>query len=259
MKLPADFDVLSSSQPTLQAFYNPEHALIRIQVPDLDQEERTPSTIVLVLDVSGSMGGAAASHDDSDGAPGLSQLDIVKHTSRTLVESLSERDQLALVAFHSTASTVFPLQFMTTENKQAATTAIDSLAPLGSTNLYDGLIQGLELVQAQQEKNLPASNPNVLVLTDGMPNASPPRGELASLQRYMENHPTLAATTRICDIRFWLPAQKQTFGRDCASRSIGLRLYSRCLLCRDRLCQRARQYRSNSAHGHYTTTRRASL
>lgn len=51
-----------------------ENALVRIEVSDDPSSQHIPSTIVLVLDESGSMALPAVHHDDSDGNSGLSQV-----------------------------------------------------------------------------------------------------------------------------------------------------------------------------------------
>lgn len=176
-------------QICLQAFYNCNNqALIRVQASEDATTAHVPSTVFLVLDISGSMGAAASMHDDSDGASGLSQLDIVKHAARTIIESLHEQDQLAVVAFASHVKTVFNLAPMTAENRRSAWRAVDALYPTSSTNLYGGLIQALDLIKEQQ---VMPSNPNVMLLTDGMPNVTPPRGELKSLTNYLDANPEL--------------------------------------------------------------------
>ncbi|KAL7572488.1 hypothetical protein ACA910_000315 [Epithemia clementina (nom. ined.)] len=167
-----------------------KHALVRIEASDDATAEHVPSTFVLVLDESGSMGSPAVHHDDSDGSSGLSQLDVVKHASRTIIETLSEHDRLAVVAFSDQARVILPLTFMTSVNKKNANKKIDELLPTFSTNLYDGLLTALEMIRA--ESTTPA-NANVMVLTDGMPNVRPPRGELDTLQRYLDSHPAQRA------------------------------------------------------------------
>jgi hypothetical protein len=184
----------------LKALYNCNNqAMIQIQASDDATLDHVPSTVILVIDVSGSMAAAASMHDDSDGASGLSQLDIVKHASRTTIESLHKQDQLAVVAFSTDVEIVVPLLPMTDENRRRAWNAVDSLTPTNQTNLYGGLIQALELLRTQE--SMP-SNPNIMLLTDGMPNISPPRGELQSLRNYLDANPLLQQHVRIATFGF---------------------------------------------------------
>lgn len=185
---------------------NKTPALIQLQVSNATDNgannnvERPPSTVVLVIDESGSMQNSAAMHDDSDGASGLSQLDIVKHAARTVVEILSDNDHLAVVAFSSTARTVLPLTPMTAKNRDRAKKTISDLHCRDSTNLYDGLIMALDLIRNAQTNA--TKNSNVMLLTDGLPNVSPPRGELASLQRYLESQEPGRVCPRISTFGF---------------------------------------------------------
>ena len=113
---------------------------------------------------------------------------MVKHASRTIVGMLSESDSLAIVAFSEKARVLLPLTKMTERNKTIANEKIECLEPRYSTNLYDGLHTALELIRGQQDSSA-LSNANVMLLTDGLPNVSPPRGELETLQRYLDTYP----------------------------------------------------------------------
>ena len=73
---------------------------------DLPSEgiSRSPCDVCCVIDVSGSMGseayvtnttGATESH-------GMTTLDVVKHAVRTLVQSMSPEDRMAVVVFSTT-------------------------------------------------------------------------------------------------------------------------------------------------------------
>jgi hypothetical protein len=68
-----------------------------------------PCDIVLVIDVSGSMGALAPAPPTEKGQKaeqtGLTVLDLAKHAANTIIESLDSRDRLAIVKF-STKSKV---------------------------------------------------------------------------------------------------------------------------------------------------------
>lgn len=84
---------------------------------------------------------------------------------------------------------------MTTPGKRTVLKAIAGLRPNGSTNLWDGLKAGMNLLNDNIEKpsgtNLGPTNrlSTVFILTDGMPNIHPPRGEISMLKLYMDAHP----------------------------------------------------------------------
>ena len=73
-------------------------------------EERTPTDIVVCIDISGSMQteASAAGVESS----GLSMLDIVKHAVVTIAEVLKPNDRLGVVAWSSTAKVVTELTSM---------------------------------------------------------------------------------------------------------------------------------------------------
>lgn len=68
---------------------------------------RATCDIILVIDVSGSMSSAAPVPDVGDGSDresaGLSVLDLVKHASKTILETLGSSDRLGIVTFSDDA------------------------------------------------------------------------------------------------------------------------------------------------------------
>ena len=87
--------------------------LIRVRCSDDDSARHHPTTIVCVLDVSYSMDSIATIHGDNEGRSGLTLLDIVKHATRTVIESLGGHDSLAIVTYSDISSVVLPLTKMT--------------------------------------------------------------------------------------------------------------------------------------------------
>jgi hypothetical protein len=120
---------------------------------------------------------------------GLTILDIVKHAVKTIVHTLKDVDRFALIAFDDAADRVLNLTDMTEEGKTRAIEAIDGLMPRGRTNIWGGVLEGMEALQASEIKGRQGS---LLLLTDGLPNISPPRGHIAELRDYKEKHPDLA-------------------------------------------------------------------
>ena len=152
---------------------------------------RIPVDICCVIDVSGSMG-TEAKLQNSEGkseAHGLSILDIVLHSVRTIIHILSEHDRLALVVYSTTARTILPLTYMTASGRQSALNSIATLRPEDQTNLWDGLVHGLDILS--QDSNRMG---HILLLTDGQPNVVPPRGHIPMLQRYKDQRGTLPAS-----------------------------------------------------------------
>lgn len=61
----------------------------------------------------------------------------------------------------------------------------------GSTNLWGGLENGLELIR---EANEPGKNAAVFLFTDGQPNVIPPEGHLPALRKYKDTHKQFTCT-----------------------------------------------------------------
>jgi len=152
--------------------------LVRVKVPDDASERHLPASIVCVIDESYSMDGAATTEEDQEGKSGLSLLDIVKHATQTVIETLGPKDELAIVTYADSAEVKLPFMQMTPDNKQKASQVVKSLRTHGSTNLWSGLLQAMELVSKTAK--------DIFLLTDGMPNIHPPRGELETFQRYQK-------------------------------------------------------------------------
>ena len=129
-----------------------------------------PCDIVLVIDVSGSMGADArvpTNPGETSERFGLSVLDLVKHAALTILETLDDEDRLGIVTFASKAKVIQPLTFMTKKNKKKAKSNIQSMHPLDMTNLWHGIRDGLSLFNDDVgDGRVPA----VMVLTDGLPN-----------------------------------------------------------------------------------------
>jgi len=163
------------------------HAMFSIIPPNKKESKtRTPSTVCCVIDVSGSMGEEAriqAEVGKSEGF-GFSILDLVKHSVRTIISSLGDEDKLALVSFTDEAQVVLELTKMDDAGKTQAEAALEALRPLNSTNIWDGLYKGLEVLRNGDSDK----NSAIFLLTDGQPNIEPPRGHLPMLQKYKDEH-----------------------------------------------------------------------
>jgi len=103
-----------------------------------------------------------------------------------VIHTLHENDTLSLVSFSSSATTVFTSIGMTESGKAEAERKLESLAPSGQTNLWDGLLQGMQALKEVR----PGSGRlgACLLLTDGLPNVAPPRGTVEMLKRFRAEH-----------------------------------------------------------------------
>eukprot|EP01118_Nematostelium_gracile_P010580 TRINITY_DN3664_c0_g1_i1.p1 TRINITY_DN3664_c0_g1~~TRINITY_DN3664_c0_g1_i1.p1 ORF type:complete len:804 (-),score=283.41 TRINITY_DN3664_c0_g1_i1:97-2508(-) len=157
-------------------------------------KERQPVDICCVIDISGSMGEEAAIQDENGKKEqhGLTLLNIVVHAVKTIVAAASDKDRVAVVTYHTTVETLFPLTLMTEANKKTLLAKLDTLTDQDSTNIWGGLETGLEIMRNRSNANERMGS--LLLLTDGQPNISPPRGEVEMLVRYKEKYPETACS-----------------------------------------------------------------
>jgi Ca-activated chloride channel family protein len=113
---------------------------------------RTPLNLCLVIDRSGSM----------EGPP----LDYVKQACSYVVDLLSPNDILSIVTFEETVDVLMPPQRVT--DKPRIKDGIQRLMPGNTTNLYDGLLLGMQQVMTISD---PGRATRLVVLTDGDPTA----------------------------------------------------------------------------------------
>ena len=170
----------------------PEHGrmnrMISIVPPSVSDEGcRKAVHLCLVVDTSGSMGAETFPLDQVPERSGLSLLDIVKHAMRTIVAAMDARDQLSVVSFSTNSRTLFSARKMDEEGKQNSIRDIQTLFPGGQTNLCSGILDGLEIIRSHAD-NDGRRTEAIFVLTDGVPNISPPRGTLTCVRRYLDQH-----------------------------------------------------------------------
>jgi Ca-activated chloride channel homolog len=129
------------------------HLVATVVTAALDVETARPDlSIVLALDVSGSMNG-----------PPLEQ--VVRSVER-IVDLLGERDKLGIVAFSEGATEVCPLAPMSAETRRAVKARVRRLRADGGTNAEAGLLRARGLLPRRGERERQA----VLLLSDGIPN-----------------------------------------------------------------------------------------
>ncbi|KAF3915116.1 hypothetical protein ABW20_dc0101116 [Dactylellina cionopaga] len=165
--------------------------------------KRAPVDLCCVIDVSGSMEESAPAQSEdgkSKEDTGLTILDIVKHAMKTIIATLNDDDRLAIVAFDTRAELITDFQSSTTSGKSSLNASVDRLQPKASTNLWDGLKMGMNLLHDLQHKSEGSSSSttakkaegrlaSLFILTDGQPNVNPPRGHVPMLQQWLESHP----------------------------------------------------------------------
>jgi len=126
--------------------------LLELQAPDAATTDRPASALQIVLDRSGSMGGAP--------------LEGAKRALAGTVARLAPSDVFGVVTFDDSAQVVVPAAPLT--DKQAVIDRIMGIRAGGCTDLSSGYLRGLrELKRA----SVPAGGATMLVVSDGHVNA----------------------------------------------------------------------------------------
>jgi len=158
-------------------------SLIHLKVTPPIEGQRKASAFILEIDVSGSMGEPVSNGEEEHG---FSRLDLVKHAMRTMISVLNENDYLAVVVFTTSARVVLNFTQMNESGRNIANLTVDALRPEANTNIWDGLMKGIDLIDNPICKD---RNVYSVLLTDGLPNVNPPRGIVPSLERYIKEKP----------------------------------------------------------------------
>ncbi|HZB57595.1 MAG TPA: VWA domain-containing protein [Actinomycetota bacterium] len=107
--------------------------MARVPVP------RDEATIMLVIDVSGSMNA-----DDVE----PTRMEAAERAASRFLDRLPERFQVGLVVFSSEAETLVP----PTTDREAVRSALDTLNANGGTAMGDGLARALDVIEAARQE-----------------------------------------------------------------------------------------------------------
>ena len=140
-------------------------------------------SLVCIIDISGSMNTKVTTQDDqgNKSTTGHSILDIVKYTLHTIIKTLNKNCKFSIVTFSSYAEVLFNLLPMTDENKKIAIEKLNSLEAQGSTNLWDGLKCGINILNNSGDKERISS---IFLLTDGEPTDHPDDNDYIESYKY---------------------------------------------------------------------------
>lgn len=159
--------------------------LVTIGMPEVST--RPPADIALCIDVSGSMGAEATlkSSSGENVGDGFSVLSLTIAAAKTIMATMNEHDHLSIVTYTDKARTIVSHEACTPDNKKIIAAELDTLKPLYTTNIWDGLHQSMEILRTTAPKERLQA---VFLLTDGIPNIEPPRGHEGMLEKYFQTH-----------------------------------------------------------------------
>ena len=118
----------------------------------VDEDDRPPLTLAVVVDVSGSM--------DAD-----FKIDYVRDGLEKLVLALNDDDRVAIITYETSARVVQPM-IDVRGNRNDLVDIVQGLATAGSTNLHDGLLVGYRELMAHWDSG---RQNRVILLSDGNP------------------------------------------------------------------------------------------
>lgn len=122
-----------------------------VDVPALAKKAHTPMAVALVIDTSGSMAGPKIEH--------------ARQAARSLVESLSDGDIVAVDTFSDDARERIPATRLDRASRARIVASLGDLGASGGTNLFEGLRLGETTVVSA-----PATHPvrRIVVISDGI-------------------------------------------------------------------------------------------
>ncbi len=128
------------------------HLMARFVTDPVAQDrKRRPLNLSLVIDRSGSMGGA--------------KIDYTRQAAQFLVQNLSARDTLSIVLYNESVETL--LMPENVKRKDVINQRIDGIKARGTTNLSSGWLEGCNLVAKNLENDVMN---RVILMSDGLAN-----------------------------------------------------------------------------------------
>ncbi|ETV77822.1 hypothetical protein H257_08652 [Aphanomyces astaci] len=129
-----------------------------LAAPAVEENDRKPVDLVVVLDRSGSM------HGD--------KLSLCKRTMDFLAQQLAPHDRVALISYDTYVTTDLHLTKMNADGKAKLAAKVAAIQAGSCTNLSGGLLAGVDEIQRPTRFDNGEPNPvqSVLLLTDGQAN-----------------------------------------------------------------------------------------
>ncbi len=162
--------------------------MIEFKVTDNNENQLIGSDLVLVLDHSGSTNQAVEAQDSNGNKieNGYSILDILKHASKMIVKTLNKYlvNRICIIIYDHQVTQLTELLLPTDINITLLFDKIDTIKPRGQTNLWGGVEAAISVLDNREDKT---RNGAIMILTDGLPNVRPARGEVETLKKLRRN------------------------------------------------------------------------
>jgi hypothetical protein len=162
------------------------HASVNSSVP----ETRQPAVFIAIVDNSGSMGENAEPKDAAE-AYGYTRQDLVGHGLMTVASILGPDDMLAIIKFSTSAQVVMRPTRMDDAGRLKVKAAVETIKPDSQTNIFDGIRLAMDMAN---QPDMQGRNIVGILLTDGFPNISPPRGIIPTLSSLPLKNPWTMST-----------------------------------------------------------------
>lgn len=144
--------------------------------------ERKKLNLVVVLDISGSMGSSfdryyydrfkkeGAKEKESDEVERKSKMEVATKSLVALLDNLKPEDRLGIVLFDNGAYLAKPLDLFEKTDLQKLKEHVLEITPRGGTNMESGMQMGTELFDKLSNADQSEYENRIIFLTDAMPN-----------------------------------------------------------------------------------------
>lgn len=129
---------------------------VRVAEATRPPAERTPLTLAIVLDRSGSMAGE--------------KLETAKRATLAVIEQLDRRDRVALVIFDDRIEVLQPATALTSTVKSRLREALGAVQARASTALHEGWLSGCQAIADDGGMSAGGTLARCFLLTDGLAN-----------------------------------------------------------------------------------------
>ncbi len=169
-----------AASQVVNIYTNKEETYLSIALHSSDdgKNHRQPLNLVLVLDVSGSMGeyfhvNSSSTENSTARNQGENKIDIAKQILRELVKNMDgEQERLGIVLFNHNATLLQPIRLVKTIDRHVLNDRIDQIRADGSTNMEAGMTMAISMLtdMLAEDSDSRKNNSRILFLTDALPN-----------------------------------------------------------------------------------------